>query len=114
MANQENEKVKILVAAESKRLVTKIFKYSLMVLEDLRSQHLSALEELKHLKSEDIKSLNYLDFNRYSLLRKRILDNGNESVRDLENFLENFEFSLKNIDVLIKHEKEKGKNYDKQ
>ena len=99
--------VKRLISSESKRLVTKIFKHSLMVLEDLRHQHSEALANLKNLTPQELESLNYLDFTRYSLLRKRILDNGNESVRDLENFLDNFEFKLKNKGV-ITYKKEKG------
>jgi hypothetical protein len=91
----EEEKIKALVSAETQRLVKKIFKHSLMILEDLRFQHSKALEDLV-LSEKEKGSLNYLDFTRYSLLRKRILDNGNESVRDLENFLDNFEFKLKN------------------
>jgi hypothetical protein len=91
----DEEKIKALVSAESERLVKKIFKHSLMVLEDLRFQHSKALEDLD-LSEKEKESLNYLDFVRYSLLRKRILDNGNESVRDLENFLDNFDFKLKN------------------
>ena len=95
-----------LVFAETRRLVTKIFKTQIMVLEDMRFQHEAAVEKLReHLSPEQIESLNYLDFIRYSLLRKRILDNGNEGLRDLENFLENFEFKLKNNSVTYKNKK---------
>jgi hypothetical protein len=30
------------------------------------------------------------------MIRKRVLDNGNEAMRDLNNFLENFDVNLKN------------------
>ena len=107
--DKEDSKVKRLVLAESKRLITKIFKTQLMVLEDLRYQHDDALENLKsHLTPEQIESLNYLDFTRYSLLRKRVLDNGNEGIRDLENFLDNFVFKLKDKDTkMVKYTKQK-------
>ena len=109
---EEEENVKRLVLAESKRLITKIFKTQLMVLEDLRFQHEKALDSLE-LSPEEKESLNYLDFTRYSLLRKRILDNGNEGVRDLENFLDNFVFKLKNKNTeVIKYNKGK-RNYEK-
>jgi hypothetical protein len=98
MTNKEDIRIKRLVTAESKRLITKIFKHSLTVLEDLRYQHIETVEKLDKLTDKERESLNYLDFTRYSLLRKRILDNGNEGVRDLENFLDNFAFSLKNKD----------------
>ena len=99
--SEEDKKITRLVSGESKRLVTKIFKHSLMILEDLRYQHAASIKELKNLTPQELESLNYLDFTRYSLLRKRILDNGNESIRDLENFLDNFTFKLKNKDTKI-------------
>ena len=102
--NEEDQRIKELVSAESKRLVTKIFKHSLTVLEDLRYQHSAALEELD-LNGQEFESLNYLNWSKYSLLRKRILDNGNEGVRDLENFLDNFEFKLKDNNITIKPNK---------
>ena len=108
--SKEDEKVARLISTESNRLVTKIFKHSLMVLEDLRYQHLTSIKELKNLNPQELESLNYLDFTRYSLLRKRILDNGNESIRDLENFLENFEFKLKNKEPITYKRK---KDYEK-
>ncbi len=108
MGNQD--KIERLVNAESRRLVTKIFKFSLTVLEDLRQEHLYALDKLKKdgLSEKQIEILNYLDFHKYSLLRKRILDNGNESIRDLENLLDYFEFNLKDSDKVIIYKKAKG------
>ena len=99
-----------MVNAESKRLVTKIFKFSLMMLEDIRQEHLHALNKLKNddLSEKQLEILNYLDYHKYNLLRKRILDNGNESVRDLQNLLDYFEFDLKDKDKPIVYKKVKG------
>ena len=97
----------IWVKAESSRIITKLFKHYLSALEDLRYQHEVALDRLKDtLTPQEIEVLNYLDFNRYSLIRKRILDNGNETIRDLHNFLENFDIKLK--DRVLNNEPEKG------
>ena len=72
--------------------------------EDLKYQHLVALKRLKHeLSDEQIEMLNYLDTHRYIMMRKRILDNGNETVRDLHNLLENFDIQIKD------NKQEKGK-----
>lgn len=103
-----------LVSSEVKKLITKVFKYNLIMIEDLREHHMIALKNMGDLSPEEKEYFNYLDFNKYSLLRKRVLDNGNESVRDLENFLENFDFFLKNKETLMENKKEKGNNYDKQ
>jgi hypothetical protein len=107
---KEQDKIERMVNTESKRLVTKIFKFSLMVLEDLRQDHLHALHKLEKdgLSEKQLEILNYLDFHKYSLLRKRILDNGNESIRDLENLLDYFEFNLKNKETPIVYKKAKG------
>ena len=108
----EDKKLKKLVLVESKRLITKIFKTQLMVLEDLRFQHEEALRTL-NLSPEEKESLNYLDFTRYSLLRKRVLDNGNEGVRDIENFLDNFAFKFKNNNTEVIKYNEGKRNYEK-
>ena len=107
---KEQEKIQRMVNAESKRLVTKIFKFSLMMLEDIRQEHLHALNKLKNddLSEKQLEILNYLDYHKYNLLRKRILDNGNESVRDLQNLLDYFEFDLKDKDKPIVYKKAKG------
>jgi hypothetical protein len=98
------------VKAESGRLITKLFKQYLGSLEDLRYQHEVALDRLKEtLTPEQVEVLNYLDFHRYSMVRKRTLDNGNEIIRDLHNFLENFDVHLKNNTLKENlSEKEKG------
>jgi len=94
------EKGERLLKAESKRIVTKLFKCYLSSLEDIRYQHELSLERLKaDLSPEQVEILNYLDFHRYSMLRKRVLDSGNETVRDLHNFLENFDMKLQNNNI---------------
>lgn len=114
MLNEESkESSQRFISAESKRLVTKIFKFSLNILEDLRQQHLGAAVKLNNLTPEQLESLNYLDSLRYSILRKRVLDNGNECIRDLENLLDYFEFKFKNNKEPVIYKKEKGNDYNK-
>lgn len=104
MTEKENSRF---LKAESKRIITKLFKCYLSSLEDLRYQHQVSIERLKDdLTSEQIEILNYLDFYRYSLIRKRVLDNGNETIRDVHNFLDNFDIKLK--DNILSNNKEKG------
>lgn len=90
------EKGRDILNGESERIVKKLFKYFLNTIEDLKYQHLVSLRRLKpDLSEEQIEILNYLDMHRYTMIRKRILDNGNESIRDLHNLLENFDIKLK-------------------
>jgi len=102
----EKDRDKRLLENESGRIITKLFKYYLASIEDLKYQHITALKRLKtELSEEQIEILNYLDQNRYNMIRKRILDNGNESIRDLYNLLENFDFKLKDNISINKQEK---------
>tara|TARA_R100000808_G_C2149463_1_gene157861 strand:+ start:353 stop:673 length:321 start_codon:yes stop_codon:yes gene_type:complete len=103
----ENQSSNRFLEAESKRIITKLFKNYLSSLEDLRYQHQLSIDRLKDdLSPEQIEILNYLDFHRYSLIRKRVLDNGNETIRDMHNFLENFNIELN--DNILNNKQEKG------
>ena len=101
------EKGSDILNSETGRIVTKLFKCYLSSIEDLKYQHLVALQRLQSdLSPEQIEILNYLDTHRYTMIRKRILDNGNETIRDLHNFLDNFDFQLK--DNILNNKQEKG------
>ena len=109
--SMNEEKDKVFFQSESKRIITKLFKTYLNSIEDLRYQHQVSLDRLKNdLSPEQIEILNYLDFHRYSMIRKRVLDNGNETIRDLNNFLENFDVLLKNNTLEQNKPKRKKEN----
>jgi len=98
---------KKLLENESGRIITRLFKHFLASIEDLKYQHLVALNRLNtELSKEQIEILNYLDRDRYHMLRKRTLDSGNETIRDLHNLLENFDIKLK--DNISDNKQEKG------
>jgi hypothetical protein len=102
------EKETELLKKEAERVITRLFKSHLFSIEDLKYQHLIALKRLQdELSPEQIEILNYLDTHRYTMIRKRILDNGNETIRDLHNLLENFDVKLK--DNILTNKQEKGK-----
>ena len=93
---------------EAERLITRLFKSHLFSIEDLKYQHLVALKRLQDdLSPEQVEILNYLDTHRYTMIRKRVLDTGNETIRELNNLLENFDFELK--DNILTNKQEKGK-----
>ena len=104
MGKKETE----LFKKEAERVIIRLFKSHLFSIEDLKYQHLIALKRLQdELSPEQIEILNYLDTHRYTMIRKRILDNGNETIRDLNNLLENFDVKLK--DNILTNKQEKGK-----
>ncbi|MAH47103.1 hypothetical protein CMI37_14850 [Candidatus Pacearchaeota archaeon] len=93
---QEAEDLKNLLIYQIKRYVTKLYKNHLTNLEDIRQEHLACLHKVGGLVDEDfIKMIHFFDSQKAGYLRKKTLDSGNETIRDVENLLENFEFKLK-------------------
>ena len=85
-----------LLNSEIRKSVTRLFKQYLASLEDIQYSHNIAVDKLKdQLSPENLDTLDYLSDDHYSLVRKRILDAGNESMRDLSDLLDNFEITLK-------------------
>ena len=77
-----------------------LFKSFLVLVEDLHSDNQIAFHKLKkHLPehADIIDQANYFDQDKMQYLRKKILDMGNESIRDSQNDLEKFivEFNFK-------------------
>ena len=76
-----------------------LFKSFLVLVEDLHAENEICFNKLKkHLPehSDIIDQANYFDYDKMQYLRKKILDIGNESIResnsDLEKFTINFNF----------------------
>ena len=91
-----DEEIKELLVYQVGRIVTKLFKSQLTQLEDLKQDHLSALNKVEDLVSEDfIKMIDFLDEDKHAYFRKKTLDAGNETIREIEALLENFEIRLK-------------------
>jgi hypothetical protein len=83
------------------RNIVSLYKRYLNIVEDLQEEHLNMLNKLnKKNDAEFLKNIDYFDENKYNYLRKRVLDLGNETIREIE---KNFDFL--NLDV--KNEKTK-------
>mgnify|MGYP001193310021 FL=1 len=76
------------------RSTKSLFKGFLMMLEDLNEEHRIHFSKLKQNLPEEYKSLidqaDYFDQDKLQHLRKRTLDIGNETIRNIEGDLENF------------------------
>ncbi len=74
--------------------ITYLYKRYLMVVEDLREEYKGMIQKLEENVSEEDQALvrvaNFLDENRFALIRKRILDSGNEAIRSMEQHIEKF------------------------
>jgi hypothetical protein len=95
MNKEYGQKHHVLLNSEIRKSITRIFKQYLASLEDLQYTHTIAVDKLRnHISPEHLELLNYLDDDHYSLVRKRVLDSGNEAMRDLSDLLDNFDISL--------------------
>lgn len=82
------------------RLVTSLFKSFLIILEDLGAEHDEALEKLYTALPEEYKPFvnlaDYFTEQKGELLRKKVLDAGNDTRRQIDEVLKSFTITLKN------------------
>lgn len=87
---EDNDKVKDYVSFQIHKSLVNLYKRYLNLVEDIQEDHKSMLEKLNNkIDSNTLKNIDYFDDNRYNYLRKKILDIGNESIREIE---KNFDF----------------------
>ena len=87
----ENNLLSVFTAKE----ITSLYKTFLEILEDLQNDHKIMMEKVVLKTDESFASqINYFTPAKYEQVRKRILDNGNESSRRLLQFLDFFEFTI--------------------
>lgn len=76
-----------------------LFKGFLVLIEDLHAENQIAFSKLKNNLPKEYSGLidqaNYLDEGKMQYLRKKILDMGNDSLRDSNNNIEKFTISFK-------------------
>jgi hypothetical protein len=76
-----------------------LFKSFLVLIEDLHKDHSINFEKLKKALPPEyhplIKQADYFDNQKLQYLRKKILDMGNETIRETESSFENFTISFK-------------------
>jgi hypothetical protein len=81
------------------RVVTALFKSYLVLTEELGDQHDEALAKLKTALPEQYRGYvdlaDYLTPERGALLRKKILDSGNDSLRSIDDLINQFNIELK-------------------
>tara|TARA_Y100001934_G_scaffold279323_2_gene382759 strand:- start:4987 stop:5409 length:423 start_codon:yes stop_codon:yes gene_type:complete len=85
-----------------KRSQTNLFKRYLGITEDLLKEHKIMLKKIEDETSKDFsKNIDYFTEDKYNYIRKKILDIGNESLRDLERHMEMLAIKL-NEDTIKK------------
>jgi len=87
---------KAVLEAQLKRIITRLFKDFLNIADDIRQDHLAVLTDMKQFPPELLSRWNYLDLPKYSRIRKKVLDGGNDAIREMQAILDSFEISLDN------------------
>lgn len=96
MDSSDPQKIKEYIVFQINRNIINLYKRYLNILEDIQEEHSSMLNKLnKDLNIEKLKNVDYFDDNKYNYFRKKVLDLGNEALRDIE---KNFDF----LDLKIK------------
>jgi hypothetical protein len=87
-----NLNIKEILTFQVHRNVVNLYKRYLNLIEDLQEEHVSMLNKLnKKIDLETLKNVDYFDENRYNYIRKKILDLGNETIREINKSLDFFE-----------------------
>ena len=87
---QNDNKVKDYVSFQIHKSLVDLYKRYLNLIEDIQEDHKTMVEKLNNkIDSNTLKNIDYFDNNKYNYLRKKILDIGNDAIREIE---KNFEF----------------------
>jgi hypothetical protein len=82
------------------RCIINLYKDMLIILEDVAEEHDTALCKLQDSLPTEYKKYvdlaDYLTEDKFRNLRGKILSRGNNTIREIEDQLKNFEFKLKN------------------
>ena len=90
------EKLKDFVFFQIQRSIVLLYKRYINLLEDMQEDHVNMLNKLNSkIDLQTLKNIDYFDENKYNYIRKKILDNGNETIREIEKSLEKLNFKLK-------------------
>jgi ethanolamine utilization cobalamin adenosyltransferase len=84
-----NLKLKDLLSFQIHRNIVNLYKRYLNLIEDLQEEHINMLNKLNSkIDQQTLKNVDYFDENKYNYIRKKILDLGNETAREIDKALE--------------------------
>lgn len=96
IVQRQNEQVKALVLSSVKRIVTNLFKSQLESTVELNQQYLAKLIKNQNKISKEVYSdLSWWDIGMMGQLRKKTLDRGNDSLREIEDIFNKINITLK-------------------
>ena len=108
--NNGNLDLKGYILFHLQRNITSLFKRYIVTTEDLLREHRAMLKKVEKETSKDfVENIDYFDEDKYTYLRKKILDSGNETLRDLERQLEmmTIELDQRKVEALREEQADK-------
>ena len=91
-----SDQLKELLAFQINRGIINLYKKYFLIIQDLKQEHETLLEKVAQETSPDFpKKIDYFSEDKYNYIRKKILDAGNDSIRELEKTLEVIEVRFK-------------------
>lgn len=92
----DEEKLKECIKFQIDRGIVSLYKKYFEMIEDLHRDHIAMLSKVKEKTSDQfVKNIDYFDANKYNYIRKKILDSGNDAIRNIGVPLESVKISLK-------------------
>jgi hypothetical protein len=94
--NYHSDQLKELLTFQINRGIVNLYKKYFLIIQDLKQEHEVLLEKVAQETSPDFpQKIDYFTEDKYNYIRKKILDAGNDSIRELEKTLEVIEVRFK-------------------
>lgn len=92
----DDEKLKEYIKFQYNRNITSLYKKYFEMIDDLKHEHETMLKKVSEKSSEDfVKNIDYFNDDKYNYIRKKILDAGNDAIRNIDTSFKSINISLK-------------------
>lgn len=92
----DDEKLKEYIRFQYNRNITSLYKKYFEMTDDLKREHEFMLKKVAEKSSEDfVKNIDYFSDDKYNYIRKKILDAGNDAIRNIDTSFKSINISLK-------------------
>jgi len=92
----DDEKLKEYIKFQYNRNITSLYKKYFEMVADLKQEHEAMLKKVAEKSSEEfIKNIDYFNDDKYNYIRKKILDAGNDAIRNIDTSFKSINISLK-------------------
>jgi len=81
----EEEKIKEYLRFQLNRNVISLYKKYFEMIDDIKQEHKLMLQKMEKASSKEfVENIDYFSEDKYNYIRKKILDSGNDAIRNIE------------------------------